>query len=68
MSERLIEKTVSLRATLPKNKATTFASLYSITQKSRDSEKTAIVKVDRNVIKRLITAYEAGKDVNLAEK
>ena len=67
VSERLIEKTVSLRATLSKNKAPTFASLYNVTQKSRDSEKSSIVKVDRNVMKRLITAYEAGRDVNLAE-
>ena len=67
VSERLIERTVSFRATLSKNKAPLFASLYNVTQKSRDSEKSSIVKVDRNVMKRLITAYEAGRDVNLAE-
>ena len=67
VKERLIETSVSFRATLAKNKAPTFASLYTITQKSKDSEKSSIVKVDRNVMKRLITAYEAGRDVNLAE-
>ena len=65
VSERIIEKAVSFRATLSKNKAPTFASLYNITQISKTSDK--IIKVDRNVMKRLITAYKAGRDVNLEE-
>ena len=50
---------------MSKNKAPTFASLYNITQISKTSDK--IIKVDRNVMKRLITAYKAGRDVNLEE-
>ena len=52
VSERILEKkTVSFRATLSKNKAPTFASLYNITQRSKASDKTSIIKVDRNVMK-----------------
>lgn len=67
VKDRLIDKTVALRDTIKKNKAYTFASLYSLEQTTKLSEKTGIIKVDRNVLKRIITAYDAGREVNLEE-
>lgn len=66
VNERLVEKTVDIRDTMKKNKAQTFSSLYDI-ETIKTTGKSDIIKVDRNVLKRLITAYEARRDVNLEE-
>ncbi|KAL9976267.1 hypothetical protein ACROYT_G013549 [Oculina patagonica] len=52
-----------LRDPLPKNKAPTFSSLYEIQKK--ESEKSAAIKADRNILQRIITAYDAGRSVDL---
>ncbi|KAG1671309.1 hypothetical protein GQR58_016479 [Nymphon striatum] len=64
VKERLINSTVPLRDTLSKSKALTFSSLYNVkesTQKAKD----ATLKADRNILQRLITAYQAGRKVDL---
>ncbi|KAG1649705.1 UPF0764 protein C16orf89 [Nymphon striatum] len=64
VKERLIKSTVPLRDTLSKSKALTFSSLYNVkesTQKAKD----ATLKADRNILQRLITAYQAGRKVDL---
>ncbi|KAL8570386.1 hypothetical protein ACOMHN_035804 [Nucella lapillus] len=61
VEERLVateQRKVRLRDPLPKNKFLTFSSLFG-------GVKT--VKADRNILQRLITAYEAGRDVNLQD-
>ncbi|KAL9966179.1 hypothetical protein ACROYT_G024217 [Oculina patagonica] len=52
-----------LRDPLPKNKAPTFSSLYEVQKK--ESEKSAAIKADRNILQRIITAYDAGRSVDL---
>ena len=54
---------VSLKAPIHKNKAVTFASLYTMAQYNKG--KLGTIKVDRNIFQRLITAYRAGRQVNL---
>ena len=54
---------LDLKAPIQKNKAKTFASLYEVVKVSKGKENT--IKVDRNILQRLITAYRAGRDVNL---
>ncbi|KAG1677172.1 putative protein in type-1 retrotransposable element R1DM [Nymphon striatum] len=64
VKERLINSTVPLRDTLSKSKALTFSSLYNVkesTQKAKD----ATLKADRNILQCLITAYQAGRKVDL---
>ena len=52
---------MNLKAPIQKNKAKT--SLYEVVQPSKGSQN--ITKMDRNIIKRLITVYRAGREVNL---
>ena len=52
-----------LASPLHKNKVHTFSSLYYIEKYSKGKQKT--IKVDRNIQQRLITAYRAGRQVNL---
>jgi hypothetical protein len=54
---------LDLKAPIQKNKAKTFASLYEVVQLSKCKQNT--IKVDRNILQRLITAYRAGHEVNL---
>lgn len=56
---------VPIHATLHKSKAKTFASLYEVVKDSKDKDKRDVVKADRNLLKRLVTAYEAGRPVDL---
>lgn len=68
VAERLLpqeHRKTKFRDPLPKNKPLTFASLFEFrTLKSGPSKEKAI-KADRKVFQRLITAYEAGRHVNL---
>lgn len=54
---------VKLHEPLKKNKALTLGSLYDIKKMSKGTEK--VLKADRSVLQRLITAYESGRPVNL---
>ncbi|MES9880098.1 MAG: hypothetical protein ABW185_04375 [Sedimenticola sp.] len=54
-----------LRDPLHKSKALTFSSLY-VTEKEGKGN-TSTMKVDRNILQRLITAYQAGRKVDLDE-
>ena len=54
---------LDLKSPIQKNKAKTFASLYEVVQPSKGKQNT--IKVDRNILQRLITAYRAGQEVNL---
>ena len=55
------EQHISTKAPIDKNKAATFASLYTIVE----DVKGKAIKVDRNIFRGLITAYRAGCEVNL---
>ncbi|CAH3018507.1 unnamed protein product [Porites evermanni] len=57
------ENRKKLRDPLPKNKALTFVSLYEAEKKER--EKSAAIKADRTILQRIITAYDAGRRVDL---
>ena len=57
------DKHVDLKAPIHKNKALTFASLYTVVQYVKGKQST--IKTDRNILQRLIMAYRAGRDVNL---
>uniref|UniRef100_UPI00358E4F58 protocadherin-15 n=1 Tax=Myxine glutinosa TaxID=7769 RepID=UPI00358E4F58 len=54
---------LDLKSPVQKNKAKTFAALYKVVQFSKGKQNT--IKVDRNILQRLITAYRAGREVNL---
>lgn len=56
---------VPIHATLHRSNAKTFASLYEVVKDTKDKDKTTILKADRNVLQRLVTAYEAGRPVDL---
>jgi hypothetical protein len=67
--ERLVpceERKVKFRDALPKNKPLTFASLYEVKQKDAKNGKQTTVKTDRKILQRLITAYEAGRSIDLS--
>ena len=69
VGERLlpcVERKVKFRDALPKNKPLTFASLYKVKQKDARSGKQKTAKADRKILQRLITAYEAGRSVDLS--
>lgn len=66
--ERLMpskERSVSFRDKLTQNKYLTFSSLFEVKQSDTKTGKAKTVKADRNILQRLITAYEAGRTVNL---
>ena len=48
-----------------KNKSLTVVSLYDTERKHSKSEKVRILKADRSILQRLISAYEDGRIVNL---
>ena len=50
---------------IKRQNAPTFESLYEIPKKSHDKEKKTVVKADRNILVRLITAYQSGCQVDL---
>ncbi len=53
---------VSFHAPLKRNNPPTFAKLYSI---PKDKGKEQVVKADHNLLQRLITAFEAGRVVDM---
>ena len=54
---------LDLKAPIQKVKAKTFASLYEVVKVSKGKQNT--IKINRNILQRLVTAYRAGRDVNL---
>ncbi|KAG1714183.1 hypothetical protein GQR58_001811 [Nymphon striatum] len=56
---------VPIHASLHRSNAKTFASLYEMVKNTKDKDKRTILKADRNVLQRLVTAYEAGRPVDL---
>ena len=69
VQERLLSSVeIKFRDPLHKNKPMTFASLYKPTKSlktGKDKEK--VIRADRLVLQRLLTAYEAGRSINLPE-
>jgi hypothetical protein len=61
------EPKTTFRDSLSKNKPLTFANLYEVMKGEASTEKKKILTVDRNVLHRLITAYEAGREVNMQD-
>ena len=61
--EEGIRPDVTIHASLCNAK--TFASLYKVVKDSKDKDKRTVLKADRNVLQRLVTAYEAGRPVDL---
>lgn len=64
VSQRLVERKVKLMDTVHKAKALTFTSLYDV-QKDAAKGKTEVLKSDRQIFQRLITAYQSGRPVDL---
>jgi hypothetical protein len=58
---------IPLRTPISKNNPLTIASLYKIHTSSNPSEKGKIVKADRNTLHRIVTAFKAGREVNMSE-
>jgi hypothetical protein len=58
---------IPLRTPISKNNPPTMASLYKINTSSNPSEKGKIVKADRNTLHRIVTAFKAGREVNMSE-
>ena len=53
----------TLKGPLQKSKTLTFSSLYKV--KKETKEKDSTMKADRNILQQLITAYQAGRKVDL---
>ena len=51
--------------TMHKNNAPTFDNLYQVVKSSKEKDKATILRAERNVLQRLIIAYEAGCKVDL---
>ena len=51
--------------TMHNNKPPTFDNVYQVVKSSKEKDQTTILRADRNVLQRLIIAYEAGCKVDL---
>lgn len=72
VKERLVlqseeNKKKKLRDPLPKNKAPTFATLREVETKVRSDKSATVVKAEKNVMQRIITAFDAGRKIDLLE-
>jgi len=70
VAERLFpceEREVIFRDPVQKNKALTFSSLFEVGHTQSALGKEIAINADRKVLQTLISAYEAGRDVNLSE-
>ena len=59
------EAAVGFHDPIKKQIAPTFKSLYEIPRKGNEKEKKTVVKADRNILVRLITVYQSGRQVDL---
>ena len=46
--------------------AKTFTSLYEVVKDSKDKDKRTILKADRNVLQRIVIAYEANRTIDMS--
>ena len=68
IEERLLpykERIIAFRDAQPNNKYLSFSSLFPVQELDAKSGKTITVKAVRNILQHLISAYEAGRQVNL---
>ena len=66
MAEQCDTPGVSIYEPVRKNNAPTLATLYQAVKHTKDRYQNTVMKADRNVLRRLITSYEAGRSVDLS--
>ena len=66
VAEQCDKPDVSIYHHVCKNNAPTFATLYQVVKHTMDRDQKTVMKADRNVLRRLITSYEAGRWVDLS--
>ena len=62
----MIRTDVSIYEPVRKNNAPTFATLYQVVKHTKDRDQPTVMKADRNVLRRLITSYDADRSVDLS--
>ncbi|KAG7174278.1 hypothetical protein Hamer_G003202 [Homarus americanus] len=70
VEERLMpcgDKQVKFSHILPRNKPLSFSSLYEVEQKKSTINPQKVIKTDRNLVERLITAFQSRRDVILKD-
>lgn len=65
VNARMVLKDVSLKNPLHRNNPLTFSNLYVLPSVGKDKNSAKAIKVDRNILQRLITAFKAQRPVNL---
>ena len=66
MSSRQEKPKLPIQEPIKRNNALTSKSLYDIVKDSKEKDKRVVMKADRNILLRLITAYENGRPVDMA--
>ena len=66
MAEQCDKPDVSIYEPVRKNNAPPFATLYQVVKHTKDRDQKTVMKADRNILRRLITSYEAGRSVDLS--
>ena len=66
VAEQCDKPDVSIYEPVRKDNAPTFATLYQVVKHTKDRDQKTVMKADRNVLRRLITSYEAGRSVYLS--
>ena len=56
---------IKLHDALKKTKPLTFSSLYEVAKENKVKDKAVTIKADRSILQRIITAYGAGRTVDL---
>ena len=56
---------IKLQDPLKKTKPLTFSSLYEVAKENKVKDKAVTIKADRSILQRIITAYGAGRTVDL---
>ncbi|KAJ8314342.1 hypothetical protein KUTeg_008903 [Tegillarca granosa] len=55
----------SIYEPIKRNSPSTFETLYEVVQKNESKVTDTILKADRNFVRRIVTAYAAGRDIDL---
>ena len=66
VGEQCDKPDVAIYEPVRKNNVPTFATLYQVVKRTKDRDQKTVIKADRNVLRRLITSYEAGRSVDLS--
>ena len=66
VAEQCDKSDVSIYEPVRKNNAPTFATLYQVVKHTKDKDQKTVMKADRNVLRRIITSYDAGRSVDLS--